>query len=150
TRLVGGRLRGGVIIRQRDRARERGRQAKGAPGMNATPDDDAPLPFGISAGTGRPLDALSDAAIGAMLGAAAEPKVEAALSGRAEPATVSFAVEGGVDANDLGQAGWGILYGPSVEQKIKDALKPLIEHRRAQAKPFQLFDGDSGYVAGDT
>src|SRR5690349_9638914 len=101
--------------------------------MNATTEDDAPLPFGISAETGRPLGALGDETINAMLGAPAQSTVEVALSGRAEPTAASFAVEGSIDANDLGQAGWGILYGPSVGQKIKDALKPLIEHRRAQA-----------------
>jgi hypothetical protein len=59
-------------------------------------------------------------------------------------------VEGGIDANDLTQAGWGIIFAPGVDQAIKDALSPLIEHRKAEATPFKIFDGPDGYLAGDT
>lgn len=110
-----------------------------------------PIPFGISAQTGRPLNALSDDAVKAMLGREREPGPEAAaLAGRADPANVAFAVEGGIDGNDLGQAGWGVIFAPGVDPKIKDALTPLLAHRKAQAAPFTVFDGPDGYLKGDT
>jgi hypothetical protein len=114
-------------------------------------DPDAPIPFGISARTGLPLNVLTDDAVEAMLRGEREPSPEAAaLAGRAEAAGLVFGIEGGIDANDLSQAGWGILFGPSVDQKVKDALKPLLDHRRAQAKPFKTFDGPDGFLKGDT
>src|SRR5262249_31417086 len=36
------------------------------------------------------------------------------------------------DPHDLGQTGWGIVFTASIGQDIKDALQPLIEHRKRQ------------------
>src|SRR5262245_25543806 len=94
----------------------------------STPADDFPIPFGVRADTGRPLNALPEEAITAMLGAAAEPNADdMALSDRSDASGVAFAVEGGIDANDLSQAGWGVIYSASVGQDIKDALRPLLD-----------------------
>jgi hypothetical protein len=113
-------------------------------------DPDAPIPFGIRLDTGRPLNELSDETVAAMLGREFVPSAETmALSERAGPAGLSFAVEGGIDAGDLGQAGWGVIFSPSVTPEIKEALKPLIDHRKAQATPFKVFDGPDGYLKGD-
>jgi len=114
-------------------------------------DDDAPIPFGIRADTGLPLNGLTDEVIHALLGREIESTPETlALSNRVDPANISFATEGGVDPSDLAQAGWGVIYAPSVSQSIKDALQPLLDHRKAQAQPFKIFDGPDGYRAGDT
>jgi Peptidase family C25 len=114
-------------------------------------ETEAPIPFGISANTGRPLNPLSDEAVEAAFRRQNKSSSEAAaLANRADPTQVSFAVEGGIDGNDLGQAGWGVIFAPSVEQKVKDALEPLLNHRRSQAKPFKIFDGSDGYLKGDT
>jgi hypothetical protein len=70
--------------------------------MPSKTDTDAPLPIGISAHTGRPLNVLTDDAVQAMLGRERKPSPEtAALSDRADSAGVAFAVQGGIDANDL-------------------------------------------------
>jgi hypothetical protein len=117
--------------------------------MNEPGTSDDPIPFGIRLDTGRPLDGLSSEAIQAMAGRQREPTAETlALESRAD--TVSFAVEGGIDANDLEQAGWGVIYAPGVSQKIKEALQPLLDHRKAIAKPFKIFDGGEGYRPGDS
>jgi hypothetical protein len=114
-------------------------------------DDDAPIPFGIHADTGLPLSGLTDEIINALVGREIEPTPETlALSGRVDPANISFATEGGVDPSDLAQAGWGVIYAPRVSRSIKDALKPLLDHRKAQAQPFKIFDGPDGYRAGET
>lgn len=114
-------------------------------------DEDAPIPFGIRADTGLPLNGLTDEAIQALLGRETKSTPETlALSNRGDPANITFATEGGIDAGDLAQAGWGVIYAPDVSQSIKDALQPLLDHRKAQAQPFKIFDGPEGYRAGDT
>jgi hypothetical protein len=42
-------------------------------------------------------------------------------------------VASGVDANNLASAGWGVVFPTNIDLLIKEALKPLLEHRRAQA-----------------
>lgn len=39
----------------------------------------------------------------------------------------------GVDPENLAQAGWGVIYGPDVDQDVKDALAPLVAHRQEEA-----------------
>lgn len=118
--------------------------------MGLLKDADAPIPFGVHLDTGRPLTGLTEEAVEALLGAEREPTAESiVLSGRTDAAGVAYAVEGGIDSNDLDQAGWGVIYSPGVTQEIKDALQPLLEHRKAQAEPFVIFDGPTGYKPGD-
>lgn len=40
-----------------------------------------------------------------------------------------------VDPKDLGEAGWAVLFGPSIGKEVKAALDPLLRHRKAQAGP---------------
>ena len=110
----------------------------------------APIPFGIRSDTGLPLNGLSNDAIAAMLERERRPTADTtALSRRNDTSDLSFAVEGGIDAGDLGQAGWGVIFSPSVTSETKEALKPLLDHRKAQAAPFKIFDGPDGYLKGD-
>jgi hypothetical protein len=114
--------------------------------------DDVMLPFGVSAKTGRPLPELSDEAIEAMLARERAPAPEKlAFEERASPAGAAFAVEGGIDPSDLSQAGWAVMFAPGLDESIKAALKPLLDHRRAGgAKPFVVYDGATTYRAGET
>jgi hypothetical protein len=50
----------------------------------------------------------------------------------------------GVDPMDLQSAGWGIVFARDTDPAIKEALKPLIEHRRAQVNDAALFQDFSG------
>lgn len=45
----------------------------------------------------------------------------------------SFAVPFGVDLTKLADVGWGIIFPEGCSKKIRDALEPLIEHRKKQA-----------------
>lgn len=74
----------------------------------------------------------------------------------------NFAVVEGVDPNDLAQAGWAAVF-PAVadgsdaaarQAAIRDALAPLLTHRRAQASAggdlYHEYAGELGYRAGET
>jgi len=66
----------------------------------------------------------------------------------------------GIDASDLSQAGWGILFPAGLPQKsvdaIRDALKPLLDLRQSQAagqdpRFYAEFSGaERGYRSGET
>jgi len=120
-------------------------------------DDDVIHPFGIHASTGRPLGDLTDEVIeGLLAGDRAQRQdtgsVKLALDARGESGSRAFALanEGDSDPNDLTQAGWGVLFAPGLDPKIKQALRPLIEHRRSEgATPCVIFDED-GFRPGET
>jgi hypothetical protein len=74
----------------------------------------------------------------------------------------NFAVVEGVDPNDLAQAGWAAVF-PAVpdgsdvsarQAALRDALSPLLSHRRAQATVagdlYREYTGELGYRAGET
>lgn len=61
----------------------------------------------------------------------------------------------GVNPRDLASAGWGVVFPPGVEPAVREALRPLLEHRRRQAAArretyYREFDGATGYQTGDT
>lgn len=60
----------------------------------------------------------------------------------------------GVNPKDLSSAGWGVVFTHDVPPAIRDALRPLLEHRQAQAareKPhrYKEYTRDKGYRVGD-
>jgi len=65
---------------------------------------------------------------------------------------VSEAVE---NPTDLAQAGWAVVFPATMEEKrreaIKEALKPLLDHRREKAGDlYRVFEGETGYRAPET
>jgi hypothetical protein len=65
-----------------------------------------------------------------------------------------FGLIEGLDAKDLAQSGWGIIFPSTMETKareiLREALSPLLEHRREQAADrvehyYREFLGDDGY-----
>jgi hypothetical protein len=58
---------------------------------------------------------------------------------------VPFAPPYGMSLDNASQVGWGIVFHEDTPQEIKEALAPLVEHRRAQvAGMFKLLDYKSG------
>ena len=62
------------------------------------------------------------------------------IKAKGESDDAHFGLVGGeMDANDLKIAGWAVMFGATVDQKIKTNLSPLIEHRRQQVGDPTLF-----------
>lgn len=55
-------------------------------------------------------------------------------------------VKEGIDASDLRQAGWGVLFADDADPKLIEALQPLIDLRKEQAgERFRIYSGSRGY-----
>jgi hypothetical protein len=53
-----------------------------------------------------------------------------------DPPLVPLPVRGvieDVDPRNLAETGWGVIFGPGVSREARNALRPLLEHRRGQA-----------------
>jgi hypothetical protein len=60
-------------------------------------------------------------------------------------------VLGGVDPENLAQAGWGVIFPEVSDHNIQKALDPLLRLRKEQTNGlFKVFDGAEGYIKNDT
>ena len=67
-----------------------------------------------------------------------------------DPDAQHLGVKAGVNAAQLAEAGWGVIFPANTDQAIVDALKPLLDWRREQAgalnpRRFQIYTGGAGY-----
>ncbi|WP_377828320.1 hypothetical protein ACFKHW_30835 [Bradyrhizobium lupini] len=108
--------------------------------------DELPLPIGIweSGQSLAPLDRR------VLSGIEAPPRevIQRAADGASEKLAVSD-----IDANNLTEAGWGIIFAEKSDSAVRAALQPLIQHRSRQVRTahlLRIFEGDKGYRQGDT
>ncbi len=67
----------------------------------------------------------------------------------------TFAPIEGVDPRDLASAGWGVVFAHDTDPAIREALTPLLVHRREQAGAaregrYREFAGPTGYQQGES
>jgi hypothetical protein len=99
-----------------------------------------PLPFGVLE-TGGFADGIDETAIPQLkLQEASGTVSKETIKGKANSDAAGFGMVGGeLVADDLEQAGWAVMFGPSVEKSIRTNLSPLIEHRKKQVGDDTLF-----------
>jgi DNA/RNA endonuclease G (NUC1) len=66
----------------------------------------------------------------------------------------TFAPVAGVEVKDLASAGWGVVFAHNTPPSIKDSLRVLLDHRKAQAARkkehyYKEYAADKAYRAGD-
>ncbi|MDB5657360.1 MAG: hypothetical protein JWQ94_4973, partial [Tardiphaga sp.] len=70
---------------------------------------------------------------------------------RVDSAQPHYGVKHGVDANNLAQAGWGIIFAADAGEDVRVALRPLLEMRKDQAKErYREYVGALGYQPNDS
>lgn len=82
-----------------------------------------------------------------------DPKHLAELRLKRDAGEAHFGVVSG-DPTNLAEVGWGIVFAHDADPAVREALSPLLEHRRKQAeqqKPrYQEYTGVRGYRPGES
>ena len=79
-------------------------------------DQDRPIPFGVSAETGRPLPDLSDEAL-TQLSVVEQQRGDSDLAAQKSLEQADFAVTDVDDANDLSETGWGVVFAENANRR---------------------------------
>lgn len=113
-----------------------------------------PIPFGILADTGRPLDGLDESSLRDFSESDdLDSGLQEYLDTKAGDSDPHLGVAGDIrDPNNLQKSGWAVMFAPSADEKIRDALGPLLKHREAQVgnNLFRIFEGAAGFQPEDT
>ncbi len=56
---------------------------------------------------------------------------------------------GGIDPKKIAESGWGVIFPQKCDPAIVEALKPLLDHRKAEAGDlYRIFQSSDGYATG--
>src|SRR5205085_7174401 len=111
--------------------------------------DDGPkiIPFGIDEDTGLPDQGVDQDALTDFIDSGADTDAHTKVLKRkldeADPAKGHFGTTSRVDAAQLNQAGWAVIFAPSADKKKREALQPLLDRREKQVgdkRLFQVYD----------
>ncbi|HVK11474.1 MAG TPA: DNA/RNA non-specific endonuclease [Gemmataceae bacterium] len=80
-----------------------------------------------------------------------DPRLLAELKWRHRQDTTTYrSVKAGVDPKRLDESGWGAVFPHTCPPAVVEALRPLLDHRKAQAGPlYREYAGHNGYRPGD-
>ena len=71
------------------------------------------------------------------------------LQARADRNQANLGVVHGVNAKNLAETGWGVVFAGTPDPAIYSALKPLLDLRKSQAgNLYREYAADKGYIAG--
>ncbi|MBY0508470.1 MAG: hypothetical protein K2X03_31455 [Bryobacteraceae bacterium] len=105
------------------------------------PPEPMPLPFGVKA-SGELLNPLQP-----------DDWQSMAAPVRVRPRADHLVFAEGVDPANLASAGWGVVFARDADPAIREALQPLLAHRRAQVNSallYQEFDGARAVRASES
>jgi hypothetical protein len=112
-----------------------------------------PIPLGISGDTGLPLDAIDEPSLNAFRGRSGNDAASREdLAAKADSDAPNFGAIGDVNPNQLDQTGWAVIFAPAADRRIREALRPLLDYRKAQIGDenlFKIFEGPTGFQPGD-
>ncbi|MET0543315.1 MAG: hypothetical protein ABWZ88_16330 [Variovorax sp.] len=109
--------------------------------------DELPLPMGVQASTGQLLPGLTADDLRHIDDSAD------AVQARGSSDNTDFLAVSDVDPGKLEESGWGIVFAQDADPAIRQALEPLIEHRRKQVNDprlFKVLEGAAGVRPGDS
>jgi hypothetical protein len=119
--------------------------------------DDRFIFNGIDGASGRyllaPLSAPQIARVAQGLPVDAEARDDA-IAGNDHQSFAAFVPREGVDPKSLSESGWGVLFAHGADPAIREALQPLLDHRKAQAaridpRRYREFVGPDAYRPGE-
>jgi hypothetical protein len=111
---------------------------------------------GVNGVGGYLLPPLDPAFVSALArGERLDPEERRELRARYEAATKRFLGVVDADPADVAQAGWGVVFAHDADPAVREALAPLLEHRRRQAaanqeRRYREYRGSDGYRTGET
>ncbi|MGB8644862.1 MAG: hypothetical protein WCF84_06470 [Anaerolineae bacterium] len=106
---------------------------------------------GLNASTGEYLvpPLMPDELVSAIRGDKIDPDHRIDLEDRTFHKESHFGVKEGVDPTNIAQAGWGVIFAADADPAVQDALRPLLDWRKAQANQikerYHEYDGELAY-----
>lgn len=114
-------------------------------------DDTVPLPFGIDANTGRPIEGVCEQDVPRMLGLENQQALGIGTQ-LAEAGSDNYGTGFGYDPDDLSRVGWGLIFAEGTcPTPYLEAMSALIKLREDEAGArYRVFSGKDGYMPGET
>jgi hypothetical protein len=117
--------------------------------------DGMPIPFGIYADTGLSFDGLDEGSLNDFIkNDESDSALQEYLAVKVSDSAPHLGVVGDIrDPNHLNETGWCAIFGPSVDDRTREALEPLLKHRGMGVNDpalYRVFQGDTAPRPGES